>query len=442
MNIENTDECRDQSQTTHKYKGSHSKNYSNILQQLEIFHAMSFSSNQSSTPGQERFTAEKSNNLILNMEVKEPNLVESVDLTMEFTKNAEMQGLKDRIYEIRRKFSEIKLKDKLKQGVEMIEERLENVDKKIQKLGDLTRVRIDLAEKCKSSDKGDSLQKMRKPGFTSQFSSCRSNDKSRSPDYTDDKQNSVTQTLFKLNQKTPKSEEESSGRILFQNNSKGKRPSRFLLREFINKNFDPNPSPKTPTQESPFEKKEPVNLQFIKESLNESMPKKRTTTDSKVLEVENLRLQNALDNQIEKTNKLENDIDEGKEGLERLLESMPRKVKQSPLLKMGDKHFKEILELVKFQVDEYKEVIRGYKERDGGEDSDGAKTEDLVRTSAINSGEFNNNSEEDWEWERDRERDRDRDRDRQEGGRTDLNNPISIKYMNNQQDSKGRDIYI
>lgn len=279
---------------------------------------------------------------------------------------ADSVNLVRRIRELKHGFEQLKLSEKVAQAVELAELRLSEIDEKLKHVLNFTKT-TPLLKKSRSAEKGSTL---RRPGFTSQFSSCQSVERSRSPEVAN----------LEMSEKR---KDERPNRVLFGNSKK--RTSRFLLREFINKNV---PS-KSEEMHSPFEKKMPSMVELVGDNEPRRELTRKSTNGSKALEVENLRLQNQLDNEVERRKMAEQDLAEGKEGLERLLEAMPRKVKQSPLLKIGDKHFREVLELVKFQVEEYKDVIKEFKAKSQGEfsaeDSEEEKTEDLVGTSVMNS---------------------------------------------------------
>ena len=75
---------------------------------------------------------------------------------------------------------------------------------------------------------------------------------------------------------------------------------------------------------------------------------RKSTNGLRALEIENLWLHNRLENEIEQKKMAEQDLEENKKELETLFESMLKKIKQSPLLKNWNKHFREVLELFKF----------------------------------------------------------------------------------------------
>jgi hypothetical protein len=347
----------------------------NILRDLEIFHVISFSSSNSSiNPNFKAKIEKKGEDIPVEMDYEESHVIKNKIIDVYGNQDEKETQLRSQVNRLRSLLTNNDLSRKLLQGVEVIEYRLLEIDEKIKKIQSMKNKTPELLEKYKSTEQSNSNSKMRPPGFTSQFSSCRSIENSKSPDI----KKSKVKAIQLANEDRP-------SRVLFGNSTK--RTSRFLLREFINKNFEP--SKNSPNMLSPFEKKTPLKMEYVKEKGNEEPSERKSTNGVKALEVENLRLKNQLDNEKEIRIKLQNDLEEGKQGLERLLESMPRKVKQSPLLKMGDKHFREILELVKFQVEEYKDVIKEYKEQSKAEfsieDSEGEKTEDLVGTSVMNS---------------------------------------------------------
>lgn len=358
-----------------------------MLRDLEIFHVISFSSSSSKNA---KFGFE--DRLTHPLKKHEPNDyhsdLEKHVIQSQFDDESQDETLNKgdlgtRVRDLRRAFEALKLPQKLAQAVEGAELRLSEINEKLKRVLNFTKT-TPLPEKTRWAEKGS---EPRRPGFTSQFSSCRSIERSRSPEVA-----------------PPQTSESKRGerpsRVLFSNPSK--RTSRFLLREFINKNVPAQ----SEEMHSPFEKKTPTTRQVVGESGHDKELVRKSTNGSRALEVENLRLNNQLDNEIERRKMAEQELEEGKEGLETLLESMPRKVKQSPLLKIRNKHFREVLELVKFQVEEYKDVIKEFKERSRGEfsieDSEEEKTEDLVGTSVMNSGREHSLDVEDprhrWKW--------------------------------------------
>jgi uncharacterized protein YjaZ len=300
------------------------------------------------------------------------------DIRREETEVESRRSIRERVLRLKEMIVQKDLSEKLDQKVEYLEMRLLEMNEKVKSISELTKLTMIDFKKYKSTEKweqNDTVSRKKRPGFTSQFSSCRSVEYSRSPEKGQKEEVREIQTEV---QKT------HTNRVLFGN--PGKRSSRLLLREFINKNFDQES--KSKKMLSPFEKK--VEMELGKRQVEIKEDPRESMNEIKGLELENIRLKNQLDNEVEKRKKLERDLEEGKEGLESLLESMPRKVKQSPLLKMSNKHFSEVLELVKFQVEEYKDAIKEYKEKSRKEfsiegDSDGERTEDLVGTSVMNS---------------------------------------------------------
>ena len=434
-----------ESTTTYKYKNSVPKDFENILKKLEIYHVMSFSSKKSSSNPNLKSNVNEDMLMAIKQEEKEdlsftnkkPIMVESeVDLDVQSNLMNNNKSLLTRILRIKDMLVNKQLSEKLHQGVQLIELRLRDIDEKFRKISEMTKLSITDLGKYKSSEKDESGSKARKPGFTSQFSSYRSIDQGRSSDMFEIKSPIVEDNMqvpgeeMSEEKESPREQKEPAKRVLFGNEKK--RTSRFLLREFINKNFEPKSQ--TLKMLSPFEKKVPLNFEVVKEVEGQRESEIQSNKGFTGLELENLRLKNQLDNTIERTNKLENDLEEGKKGLERLLESMPRKVKQNPLLKMGDKHFREILELVKFQVEEYKEVIKEFKQQTKTdlsleEDSDGENTEDLVGTSVMNSKNIssrqsNEGVRKQWTWEDDEEK------------IVEKNNEIPIKFLDNKNYGK------
>ena len=408
------DQMANGSATTHKFKNSNPKDLENILRELEIFHVISFSSSNSSINPNFRGKTEIKIDNQINVDYEESHVIKKkiVDVFNNQEEDDQETRLRSQINKLRSMIINNNLSKKLHEGVEVIELRLLEIDEKIKRIQTIKSRTPDMLDKYKSSEQGDSNSKTRPPGFTSQFSSCRSIEYSKSPNVSSPRKKEMHLTS-----------EDKPNRVLFANSTK--RTSRFLLREFINKNFEPSKA--STNMLSPFEKKNPLKMEYVKEKVDEDKLERKSTNGAKALEVENLRLKNQLDNEKEIRIKLQNDLEEGKQGLERLLESMPRKVKQSPLLKMGDKHFREILELVKFQVEEYKDVIKEYKEQSKAEfsieDSEGAKTEDLVGTSVMNS----------------RNESTDEEPDQFEFGEENSNNEvqeISIKYLNIKSNGK------
>lgn len=99
---------------------------------------------------------------------------------------------------------------------------------------------------------------------------------------------------------------------------------------------------------SPFEKKKPTTRQVTGENGHDKKLVRKSTNGSRTLEVENLQLHNQLDKKIKRGKMAEQELVESKKGLKILFESMQRKFKQNSLLKIWNKHFREVVELVKF----------------------------------------------------------------------------------------------
>lgn len=376
--------------TTYKYQKSLTRDVGQILKDLEILNVFSFSSKHNSEK-----VIESENAVDPQQETKKRSEHQKISF-MENDSIHSTTQISNKIERLRVLIEQKDLSEVLDQKVEKIEMKLMQINEKVKSIKEQTKLTMIDYAKYKSPDRWENtetISRKKKPEFTSQFSSCRSIENSRSPEKLkglSQEKNSSQNTPLPESQKeaknTPKTQSQNTNRVLFGN--VGKRTSRLLLREFINKNFDPEPTSKK--IQSPFEKKMPNYLGKLGDQQEIQEESRESVNEVKRLELENIRLNNQLANEAELRRKLQGDIEEGKRGLESLLESMPRKVKQSPLLKMGDKHFSEILELVKFQVEEYKDAIKGFKKKSKGEfsieaDSEAEKTEDLVGTSVMNS---------------------------------------------------------
>ena len=443
---------------------------------MEIFHAMSFSSSISNDKITKKISLETENSRYNSakkfeeldnseqiVEKEDPKndkltlkgLVESitlVDVNLN-EDNSQVLDLKKKINLIKEQFSGMKFSEQVNSKVNTLEAKILSLDSKIKKVSEIFRDSNITNNDDKSFEKDKEMQK--RPRFTSQFSSCKSIDKPLIPETPtenlDDKDGTTKRlrnTLgFSLSKCLEDSEpvhekKESTGRILFKaTNTKGrmseKRASRMLLREFINKNLKDNS--REPHNQSPFEKKE-RNSFHVEAKHNPTGPHKSIKEFNK-LEMENLKLKNALEMSNAKHNRLETDFNEAKKGLEKLLESMPLRVKQSPVLKMGDKHFREILEIVRFQVEEYKEAISlmkqtqketNKKEFNLSDHSSLENTEELINTSVLNTkkkslrdSQEEEEEEEDiisdeWEW----------DKQNQDDKAKSVHGEISIRDMN------------
>ena len=155
-----------ESATTHKYKNSLPKDFENILKELEIYHVMSFSSSISS----------------VKKENKKPLFVESEIYIPEQNKIiSKNENLALQLLNLKEKIQSSNLSNIVDKKVEEMNMRLMGIDEKINQIKEINQINENDTFKYKFSEKGETVEKSRKPGFTSQFSSCRSFENDKSP---------------------------------------------------------------------------------------------------------------------------------------------------------------------------------------------------------------------------------------------------------------------
>lgn len=283
--------------------------------------------------------------------------------------NVDLDLDNSRVVELKRKISAIKESFVNLHMIKILSERTMEIEKQITRVGmkmervkkilSRSRQRRLLEEFAQRRQFGENDEAIRKKGFTNQF------DSERSGEY------SVPNTPGNKEIPDQISEEIGlTGRVLF-----GEK-----------KDFKARGSHQGG---SPFGKKPIIGWQ------GSSAGRRRSKEGhERLMEIEQLKLRNALETERDKVRSLEQELYEGRQGLERLLESMPRKVKQSPLLKVGEKHFREVLELVTFQVEEYQEEIQQLRtqrkevfleEYERDDSDEGPNTEELIGSSVLNT---------------------------------------------------------